>query len=218
MQILNLVHMGLEESGPTGCKGDGVADGTSSALESVRLPICLKQEKTVVILTPFQPSDFDRLISWIGDKDLLVTIAGTEWTYPLTAEQLQVYLDKPESHAFNLVDDAQNITLGHTELIVYDDGTCKIDKLIIGDPAYRGKGLCPQVMQELLDYAFTQLPIHTVELNVFDWNSGAIRCYEKVGFQVNPAKKQTFEVDEHEWVAFNMSVQKSDWEAGRIQP
>ena len=168
----------------------------------------------MVILTPFQPSDFDRLISWIEDKELLVTIAGTEWTYPLTAEQLQVYLDNPRSHAFNIVDDAQDITFGHGELIVNDDGTCKIDKLIIGDPAYRGKGLCPQVMKELVEFAFTNLRVQMVELNVFDWNSGAMRCYEKVGFEINAAKTQMFEVDGLKWVALNMSVQKSDWDAG----
>jgi RimJ/RimL family protein N-acetyltransferase len=162
----------------------------------------------IVILTPFQRNDFGRLISWIGSKELLVTIAGSHWTYPLTAEQLEVYLADPRSHAFNIVDEEQNATIGHAELVLSDDGTCKIDKLIIGDPAYRGKGLCPQVMEELKTFAFTHLPAHTVELNVFDWNSGAIRCYEKVGFEVSATKQQTFEVDDQQWVAINMSVKK----------
>jgi RimJ/RimL family protein N-acetyltransferase len=168
----------------------------------------------MVILTPFQRSDFDRLISWIGNKELLVTIAGTQWMYPLTTEQLEVYLADPRSHAFNIVDKEQNVTVGHAELVLDDDGTCKIDKLIIGDPAYRGKGLCQQVMKELMAFAFTKLPIHTVELNVFDWNSAAVRCYEKVGFQFNAAKKQTFEIDDQTWIALNMSIRKSNWKAG----
>ncbi|MBZ0294360.1 MAG: GNAT family N-acetyltransferase [Anaerolineae bacterium] len=162
----------------------------------------------MVILTPFQRSDFDRLISWIGSKEMLVTIAGTEWTYPLTTEQLEVYLDNPNSHSFNIVNEEQNTTIGHAEIILYDDGTCKIDKLIIGDPSLRGKGLCQQVMKQLMAFAFTKLPIHTIELNVFDWNSSAIRCYEKVGFKINSAKKQTFEIDEQKWVTINMSIKR----------
>lgn len=135
-----------------------------------------------------------------------MTIAGKEWTFPLTAEQLEVYLAKPGNHAFNIVDEAQNATVGHAQLVLYDDGTCKIDKLIIGDPAYRGQGLCPTVVQELLAYAFTQLRVHTIELSVFDWNHGAIRCYQKAGFRLNPTKQQTFDMDGKPWVAVNMFI------------
>ncbi|MCC7206041.1 MAG: GNAT family N-acetyltransferase [Anaerolineae bacterium] len=164
----------------------------------------------MIILTPFQRSDFDRLISWIGSKALLATIAGTEWTYPLTAGQLEIYLNNPRSHSFNIVDEEQNTTVGHAEIFLNDDGTCKIDKVIIGDPAHRGKGLCQQAMKALLAFAFTRLPVHTAELNVFDWNSTAIRCYEKVGFTVNPTKTQTFDVDDQKWIAWNMSIRKSN--------
>lgn len=165
----------------------------------------------MIKLTPFRQADFSRLISWIDSKELLVTIAGTIWTYPLTADQLLSYLNDPKSHSFNIVETGQNTTIGHAEIIVSDDGTCKIDKLIVGDPAQRGKGIGQLVMQELLSYAFGKLPVHTVELNVFDWNHGAIRCYEKVGFTFNPAKKQTFEMDNHKWVALNMTLKKEQW-------
>ena len=66
-------------------------------------------------------------------------------------------------------------------------GTCKIDKLLV-DPSHRGKGLCPQVINKLLTYAFDKLPVHTVELNVFDWNTAGIRCYERSGFSVQSRK------------------------------
>lgn len=137
-----------------------------------------------------------------------MTVAGTEWTYPLTTEQLEVYLDNPKSHSFNIVNEEQNATVGHAEIALDDDGTGKIDKLIIGDPSQRGKGLCQRVMEELVAFAFTKLPIHTLELNVFDWNSSAIRCYEKVGFTFNSAKKQTFEINDQKWVALNMSIKR----------
>lgn len=35
----------------------------------------------------------------------------------------------------------------------------------------------------MLGYGFGICNLHRIELNVFDYNERAIRCYEKVGFQ-----------------------------------
>jgi RimJ/RimL family protein N-acetyltransferase len=53
-----------------------------------------------------------------------------------------------------------------------------------------------------------KLNASTVELNVFDWNTSAIRCYEKTGFKINSEKSATFKVGDKEWLALNMQVNK----------
>jgi len=164
----------------------------------------------MIVLTPFQPADFDRLIKWIDSKELLITIAGNVWSYPVTVAQLQRYLDDPKSHSFNIVETTNNVVIGHAEIILGDDGTCKIDKLLV-NPSYRGKGLCVTVMNELLQYAFNKFPVHTVELNVFDWNTAGIRCYEKTGFSINHGKTQTFPLGDKTWTAKNMSMTRENF-------
>ena len=161
----------------------------------------------MITLTPFQQKDFDRLIRWIDNPELLITIAGPAWSYPLTVTQLQRYLDDPKSHSFNIIETPQDIVVGHAEIILANDGTCKIDKLLV-DPSHRGKGLCPQVINKLLTYAFDKLPVHTVELNVFDWNTAGIRCYERSGFSFNPEKTQLFPLGDKTWTAMNMAITK----------
>ena len=164
----------------------------------------------MIELAPFQQEDFNRLVNWIDSEELLVTIAGNVWSYPLTSMQLQQYLDDPKSHSFNIIEVSTNVVIGHAEIILGNDETCKIDKLLI-DPAYRGKGLCPPVIINLLNYAFDNLPVHTVELNVFDWNMSGIRCYEKSGFSFNPEKKQQFALGDKTWTASNMSITKDKY-------
>jgi RimJ/RimL family protein N-acetyltransferase len=66
-------------------------------------------------------------------------------------------------------------------------------------------------MGELLRYAFEKLDADVVELNVFDWNVAGIRCYEVVGFVLNPDKKQTLEVNGKIWQALNMTIEKNRW-------
>jgi RimJ/RimL family protein N-acetyltransferase len=175
----------------------------------------------VIELTPFGPSDFDTLINWTDSAELLLTIAGDVFSYPLTHKQLATYLANEKSWAFNIVDPSRNKIIGHAELLLSPKDICKIDKLIIGDKDNRGRGIGQQVINKLLDYAFTNLDITTVELNVFDWNIAGIRCYEKCGFSMNPGKQSSFRVGDNNWIAFNMTISKNEWAkrklAGEIQ-
>ena len=47
----------------------------------------------MIHLEPFKPSDFDRFISLLDNQEILIAIAGTYFSYPVTHEQLQKYLD-----------------------------------------------------------------------------------------------------------------------------
>ena len=170
----------------------------------------------MITLEPFQKSDFDAFISWIDNKELLVTIAGNVFSFPVTHDQLQKYLDDEKSISFTIVDENSKNPVGHAEIVLANDGTCKIDKLLIGDKSQRGKGIGEQVMNELVSYAFEKLPVHTVELNVFDWNKAGIRCYEKVGFIMNPGKVMNFEVNGEKWLAMNMTLTRHSWNKMRI--
>ena len=166
----------------------------------------------MIRLEPFTESDFYTFISWVDNEELLITIAGTVFSYPLTIEQLQTYLEDKNSHSFNIVDVSQGKVIGHAEIILSGHNTFKIDKLIIGDKSNRGKGIGQEVIIELLAYSFVDLGAKTVELNVFDWNIGGIRCYEKCGFVMNPQKQATFQVGDKNWIAINMTIEKVDWE------
>lgn len=162
----------------------------------------------MIQLEPFTEKDFERLIAWIDNKELLMTIAGPYFSFPLTGEQLHAYLNDVKSHSFNIVDTNENTIIGHAEVRESGNGIFKIDKLLIGNKASRGRGLCQPIMQLLVDYAFTQLQAPTVELNVFDWNITAIKCYEKTGFIINSDKTASFLIGDKTWTVLNMQIEK----------
>ena len=165
----------------------------------------------MIRLEPFTESDFDTFIRWIDSKELLIQIAGVIFTYPLTTDQLQKYLDDKKSHAFNIVDAPSNKIIGHSEIIVVDDVMCKLDKVIIGEPTARGKGVGLQIIQELLKYSFQELNAQIVELNVYDWNIAGLKCYKKAGFTLNPEKTQFTQLDGVTWTALNMIIDRERW-------
>lgn len=163
----------------------------------------------MIKLTPFKETDFDKLISWIDNEGLLITIAGTVFTFPLTRGQLQKYFEDEKSLSFNIVEG--NEVIGHAEIVLSGQNLYKIDKLIIGDKSKRGKGTGQLAINALLDHAFTQLEAEIVELNVFDWNIAGIKCYEKCGFIMDPAKQATFKSGNETWTALNMKIEKENW-------
>lgn len=165
----------------------------------------------MIKLKPFQPSDFDDLIRWIDNEELLITIAGYDLTYPLDTSQLQAYLDDANSYSFRIEDSGTGRSVGHAEIRVMGNGLYKLDKVLIGEPGMRGKGTGLQVINELLAYSFENLGAAIVELNVFDWNTAGIRCYEKAGFTFNPDKHHTVSVKDKEWRVLNMIISQENW-------
>jgi diamine N-acetyltransferase len=55
--------------------------------------------------------------------------------------------------------------------------------MLIGEENARGVGLGTEVVQLMLDYAFTALGLHNVMLTVSEYNLAGRRAYEKAGFQ-----------------------------------
>lgn len=61
--------------------------------------------------------------------------------------------------------------------------SARVGKVLVGDKNIREKGIGQLMMSEILKISFDQLNLHRVSLGVFDFNTSAIACYEKVGFK-----------------------------------
>lgn len=158
----------------------------------------------MIRLEPFTQVDFKRLISWIDNEELLIQFAGPIFTYPLTEEQLQSYLEDENRFAFKVIDTNSGHTIGHAEIYRTENNTAKICRVLIGDQSLRGKGFGEELIRELVSFSIKNLPGTTVELNVYDWNTAAIRCYEKVGFVMDPEKFTIMTVEGKTWKSMNM--------------
>lgn len=163
-----------------------------------------------IILHPFGPADFDRLISWIADEKSLLQFAGPILKYPLTREQLQHYLEDPDRQAFAVAEGETGKIIGHSE--IYHAGTAlpRLCRLFIGEKSYRGRGYGKALVEKLLEICFSNEHTRAVELNVYSWNLPAIKCYEKVGFRFNPSGEKVFRVGEEEWLSQNMVIWRRD--------
>ncbi|MEF9479102.1 GNAT family protein [Chryseobacterium sp. RRHN12] len=164
----------------------------------------------MVTLHPFTIEDAPLLISKIKDERMLLQFAGPVYRFPLTVQQLEKDLSDENRTLFNITDQAGN-TIGHAQIFLKEK-TFLLGRILIWDENNRGKGYGKKVMYELLRYGFSHFDRETAELNVYDWNTGAIECYRKVGFVFDPGVKSEATIDKETWVSLNMKIHRNTFE------
>jgi len=81
----------------------------------------------------------------------------------------------------------------------------------IGEPEYWSKGYGSDAMRILLRYAFLELNLHRVSLDVFEYNPRAIRSYEKVGFKLEGCYRQVLNREGRRWDMIFMGITRQEW-------
>jgi RimJ/RimL family protein N-acetyltransferase len=159
----------------------------------------------------FNTKDFATLISWVDSEESLMQFAGPLFRFPLSTHQLDQYIAEKNRFPFKVIDPTTNTTIGHAEIVQINPTTCILCRILIGDKNLRGRGLGQELIQQLLNKAFNGPGILKVELNVYDWNTSAIKCYEKVGFTINPDRMREQEINGKIWTALNMTINRQEW-------
>lgn len=175
-------------------------------------------------LEPFSQADFQQLIDWIPDSSFALQWGGPAFTYPVTVEQLENYLKDANTvnaskYIFKAVDESNDEVIGHISLGNVDrmNRSARIGKVLIGQSANRGNGYGTQLMLAALTFAFEELKLHKVTLGVFDFNTAAIKCYEKVGFKKEGLLRDARKHENEYWNQIEMGMLENEWKALRIK-
>jgi RimJ/RimL family protein N-acetyltransferase len=81
----------------------------------------------------------------------------------------------------------------------------------IGERDFWGKGYGTDAMKVALRYAFAELNLRRVTLNVYEYNPRAIRCYEKLGFQHEGRVRRHLNREGRRWDLIYMGITKEEW-------
>ena len=161
----------------------------------------------MITLKPFQEEDFARLCSWIHSERELFEFAGSVFTFPLTPDQLSMHLLEFNRFSYKVILQKENTVIGHCELNINNNNSSgRICRVIIGDNHYRGKGFGKMIIEELKRIAFVNLKLHRLDLGVFDFNTNAINCYLKCGFQIEGLLKDSCKFNDNYWSTYNMAI------------
>ncbi|GAB4091447.1 GNAT family N-acetyltransferase [Flaviaesturariibacter terrae] len=175
----------------------------------------------MIRLEYFTADDFDQLINWVHDEHLLTNWSGSLFRFPLTQDSLAWYIQdtndlaKSDALVYKVVDTQSHKTVGHVSLggISRKNRSARISRVLVGDSQQKGRGLCTAMIKALLRIGFDELKLHRISLGVYDFNHGAIRCYEKCGFVREGVQRDILRYGDHYWSLLEMSILEDEWRA-----
>lgn len=178
----------------------------------------------MIRLEHFTQDDFDHLKEWVASKQLLHEWSGSLFSYPLTDDALEWYIEDanaPRSDVFiyKAVDIKTGEALGHVSLgsISKRDRSARLTRVLVGDAA-RGRGVCTQMIRAALRIGFEELHLHRISLGVYTFNHSAIRCYLRSGFHKEGIMRDVVRHGDEYWSLVEMSILEDEWRAQHPAP
>ena len=176
-------------------------------------------EGTLVNLRAHDLDDLERNHRWLNDRDVMRFLTS-RYQYSLMAEEawMREHTLKQPSYAnasFAIVTkDGRHI--GNTGLHhgSPEDRACDLG-IMIGEKDCWGRGYGTDALRTLVGFAFDEMNMNRVELDVYAFNERAIRSYEKAGFILEGVRRQDmYRYGEYIDIVM-MALLRSDWEAAR---
>lgn len=117
-----------------------------------------------------------------------------------------------------VVANATGDVVGEAVLNHWDPGSRGISFRTLIGPSGRDRGLGTEATRLIVGYAFAEIGVHRLELEVFSFNARAMHVYEKVGFVFEGTRRDALRFDE-EWVDSHvMSILEHEWAEHRGTP
>jgi RimJ/RimL family protein N-acetyltransferase len=160
----------------------------------------------MIKLNKLEQTDFDIFKSWIKDKNELLQFAGSLLTFPITDDQLLKYITDERRIVYKVLLTETNELIGNAELN-FENPLPRLSRILIGNIKNRNKGFGKQIVTKFLEKLFLEYDFQAADLNVFEWNKAGIKCYENVGFKINPDLVYKYNNDGEIWTALNMTIE-----------
>ena len=144
--------------------------------------------ENIKIIKGINDKNKNDIVKWTNEKgkDFLEQWAGKSLDFPLTESQIDDLKD-----IYSIFCEKEFI--GIIQKIQKERDNIHSGRFLI-NPELTGRGLGKRALIEFINLIFQDEDVNSITLNVFDYNAGAKKLYEKVGFKVvnvteNPMKK-----------------------------
>ena len=142
-------------------------------------------ENKIIKLRKLSTNDYRTYHNWRNDIEVMKTTSPQLDIYTLeeTEQFISVIASQANAKGYMIEHKESGQTVGIVSLINIDyknrSAECILD---IGARDMWGKGIGTSAMSLILGFAFYELNLHRVYLQVFSFNERAIKLYEKMGF------------------------------------
>ena len=134
--------------------------------------------ENIKIIDGINDNNKSDIVKWTNEKgrNFLEQWAGKNLDFPLMESQIDDLKD-----IYSIF--CENEFVGIIQKIRKEMDNVHIGRFLI-NPELTGKGLGKKALIEFINLIFQDEDVNSITLNVFDYNAGAKKLYEKVGFKV----------------------------------
>lgn len=128
-------------------------------------------------------------------------------------EKILKNLNDPNTVIFTICRNGDGVAIGQTAFFRIDwVGRMTVFYIGIADQENWSKGYGSEATELMVEYAFQTLNLNRVQLHVAVENPGAIKVYQRVGFQIEGTLREAMFHEGHYSDFYVMGILKSDWE------
>lgn len=194
------------------------SDNTASPTADFRTKPVLAGE--LVTLRQLTGDDAPALLPMLEDEET-ARLTGSRLKPPMAELARSWYTSRPDQHDrldLAIVDRATGDVSGEVVLNEWDEDNESCSFRICLVPGSYGRGLGTEATRLIVGYAFEELALHRVSLEVYAFNPRARRTYEKVGFVTEGVLRDELRWGDERVDCFMMSILADEWAQHRGYP
>ena len=185
---------------------------------TVSLPVSEVLEGKRIRLRSFELSDLDEIMKHWNNMELR-NLLGSADRGPACRNEEEEFIrrtwkERQERKAFTFAIETivDNKLVGGTSIFDINwTSRSAATGISIYNPDYWGKGYGQESMNLILGFAFQILNLNRVELETFDFNKRAQKCYLKVGFKEVGRRRKACFIDGQYHDDIIMDILKGEW-------
>ena len=153
-----------------------------------------KQQKVIgerIYLRPLTLADeSENYLSWLNTPETNKYLETRRSTMEELREYLTARVDSPNVYFAGVFDTETGQHIGNVKLEPIDwKKKSAVFGILIGNQAYRGKGIGTEATKLIVKHAFENLGLLEIELGVIGENLAGCRAYEKAGFRIKEVRR-----------------------------
>ena len=158
----------------------------------------------------------DAYLKWFNDPEIIQYLSMFRpMTRMMEEDWIENLKNRDDTIAFAILITDENVG----EKLIGNCGLHRIDwknrvaevGITIGEKEYQGKGYGTEAMEVLLEYGFKTVNLNRIQLRVYEFNSRAIKSYNKIGFVEEGRMRQGIFIKGKYHDIIFMSILQEEW-------
>lgn len=165
-----------------------------------------------VMLRPLEESDLEKIAAWRNNPEVAATLVNVHESLDMVRDWYERIKTSRRERNFIIIDKESGKAIGHAGLAQLNFVNRNAELfIIIGEPAFWGRGYGRDVVRALLSYGFQELNLARIYLDTVAFNERALRCYKACGFvEEGRLRKARFKQGRYHDVIL-MSILREEW-------